>query len=75
MLRIAIAAFARGASPLLAVEYARRSIPVEQRPSFMEMETAIKREARIPPVSSRTQPGGTAVAGHAGAEAHAGTPE
>jgi chemotaxis protein MotA len=75
VLRIAIAAFARGASPLLAVEYARRSIPVEQRPSFMEMETAIKREARIPPVSSRAQPAGTAVAGHAGAEAHANTRE
>jgi chemotaxis protein MotA len=43
-------AFARGASPILAVEYARRSVPVELRPSFLEMEITIKREARIPPV-------------------------
>jgi chemotaxis protein MotA len=50
VLRIAIVAFARGASPILAVEYARRSVPVELRPSFLEMEITIKREARIPPV-------------------------
>ena len=45
VLRIAIVAFARGASPILAVEYARRSIPVELRPSFLDMEIIIKREA------------------------------
>jgi chemotaxis protein MotA len=50
VLRIAVVAFARGASPILAVEYARRSIPVELRPAFLEMEATIKREARIPPV-------------------------
>jgi len=50
VLRIAVVAFARGASPILAVEYARRSIPVELRPAFLEMETSIRREARIPPV-------------------------
>lgn len=50
VLRIAIAAFARGSSPLLAIEYARRSIPVELRPSFAEMETAIRRDAKVPPV-------------------------
>jgi chemotaxis protein MotA len=49
VLRIAIVSFARGASPILAVEYARRSIPVELRPSFTEMETVIRRDARIPP--------------------------
>jgi chemotaxis protein MotA len=49
VMRIAIVAFARGASPILAVEYARRSIPVELRPSFVDMEITIKREARIPP--------------------------
>jgi chemotaxis protein MotA len=59
MLRVALCSFARGASPLLAVEYARRSIPVELRPSFLAMEAAIKRDARIPPVpkpSDMTQP-------------------
>jgi chemotaxis protein MotA len=49
VVRIAIVAFARGSSPLLAVEYARRSIPVELRPAFIEMETTIRREAKIPP--------------------------
>lgn len=49
VLRIAIVAFARGASPILAVEYARRSIPVELRPSFLDMEIVIKKEAKIPP--------------------------
>lgn len=48
VLRIAMVGFARGASPILAVEYARRSIPVELRPSFLDMEIAIKKEARIP---------------------------
>jgi len=51
VLRIAIVSFARGASPILAVEYARRSIPVDVRPSFIDMETAIRRDARIPPVA------------------------
>lgn len=49
VLRIAVVAFARGASPILAVEYARRSIPVDLRPSFVDMEIVIKREARVPP--------------------------
>lgn len=50
VMRTAIAAFARGASPILAVEYGRRSIPVELRPSFVEMETTIRRDARIPSI-------------------------
>jgi chemotaxis protein MotA len=50
VLRIAIGSFARGASPILAIEYARRSIPDELRPSFSEMEITIKRDARIPSV-------------------------
>jgi chemotaxis protein MotA len=52
VLRIAIVAFARGASPILAIEYARRSIPMELRPSFLDMETIIRREARIPPTGT-----------------------
>jgi chemotaxis protein MotA len=50
VLRIAIVAFARGAAPILAVEYARRSVPMELRPSFQDMEISIKRDAKIPPV-------------------------
>jgi chemotaxis protein MotA len=57
VLRIAIVAFARGSSPILAVEYARRSIPVELRPSFIDMELTIKRDARIPPAPKPDVPG------------------
>jgi chemotaxis protein MotA len=46
--RAGILAFAAGSSPVLAVEYARRSIPLELRPSFAQMEVSIRREARIP---------------------------
>jgi chemotaxis protein MotA len=56
VLRIAMVSFARGAAPLLAVEYARRSIPVELRPSFIEMETTLKRDARIPPMPKLAEP-------------------
>ncbi len=59
VLRIAIVAFARGASPILAVEYARRSVPVELRPSFQDMEITIKREAKIPPVPKPNIPPNT----------------
>jgi chemotaxis protein MotA len=48
VLRIAMVASTRGASPILAIEYGRRSIPIELRPSFVEMETAIRRDAVIP---------------------------
>jgi chemotaxis protein MotA len=48
VMRVAICSFVRGASPILAVEYARRSIPVESRPSFVELEVTIRRDARIP---------------------------
>ncbi len=49
--RTATAAFARGSSPILSVEYGRRSIPVDVRPGFDEMEFTIRREAKIPPVA------------------------
>jgi chemotaxis protein MotA len=50
IVRTAVAAYAHGASPILAAEYARRSIPTEMRPSFGEMEKVIRRDAKIPPV-------------------------
>ena len=56
VLRIAMVSFARGAMPMLAVEYARRSIPLELRPSFVEMETAFRRDARIPPPPGLGEP-------------------
>ncbi|MEO8596367.1 MAG: flagellar motor stator protein MotA [Candidatus Solibacter sp.] len=56
VVRIAMVAFARGASPILAVEYARRSIPVDLRPGFVDMELTIKRDARIPPAPKLNLP-------------------
>lgn len=37
-LRVGVVAFTKGASPLIAVEFARRSIPSDVRPSFKETE-------------------------------------
>jgi chemotaxis protein MotA len=51
VVRTAVAAFAGGASPILAAEYARRSIPVELRPSFLELESTIRRDAQVPAVN------------------------
>jgi chemotaxis protein MotA len=51
VIRTAILAFAKGASPILAIEYGRRSIPLEERPSFVETEKTVRREARIPAVN------------------------
>ncbi|PWU04284.1 MAG: flagellar motor stator protein MotA [Terriglobia bacterium] len=56
VLRTAVVAFARGSSPILAVEYGRRSIPVECRPTFNEMEISIRRDAKIPPLPAATSP-------------------
>jgi chemotaxis protein MotA len=41
-LRTGIIAFVRGAAPILAIEFSRRSIPAEVRPSFKEMEAACR---------------------------------
>jgi chemotaxis protein MotA len=41
-LRTGLIAFVRGAAPILAVEFSRRSIPSALRPSFKEMEAACR---------------------------------
>ena len=41
-LRTALIAFAKGVAPILAVEFARRSIPADHRPSFTQMEETCK---------------------------------
>jgi chemotaxis protein MotA len=41
-LRNAMIAFVKGAPPILAIEFARRSIPHKVRPSFQEMEKSCK---------------------------------
>lgn len=52
-LRQGILAFVKGSAPSLAVEYARRAIPTHLRPSFKEMETAIKGAAAAPPAAGK----------------------
>jgi chemotaxis protein MotA len=41
-LRSAVVAFAKGFSPIVALEFARRSIYAEDRPTFSAMEAAVK---------------------------------
>jgi chemotaxis protein MotA len=41
-LRLGVLAFVKGTAPSLAVEFARRGIPLHVRPSFKETEAAIK---------------------------------
>lgn len=47
-LRVAILAMIRGTAPRLAVEFARRAIPSDFRPSFKEMEEGCKSTAAAP---------------------------
>ncbi|HYP09175.1 MAG TPA: flagellar motor stator protein MotA [Bryobacteraceae bacterium] len=47
-LRNGIQAFVRGDAPIVAVEFARRSIPDRLRPSFQEMEQACKKAKDAP---------------------------
>jgi chemotaxis protein MotA len=46
MLRAGLMAFARGMAPIIAVEFARRAIPPELRPTFKNMEQACKASAK-----------------------------
>ena len=48
-LRQGVIAFIRGSAPILAVEFARRSIPSEVRPSFPELEKRARAPRRRPP--------------------------
>src|SRR5262245_20425909 len=47
-LRAGIIAFRKGASPMIAAEYARRSIPIDLRPSFDFMEYELRRTNKQP---------------------------
>ncbi|HWF10931.1 MAG TPA: flagellar motor stator protein MotA [Bryobacteraceae bacterium] len=42
VLRAGLMAFAKGMAPIIAIEFARRAIPHEMRPSFKDMEAACK---------------------------------
>ena len=41
-LRVAVISFIKGSAPIMAVEFARRSIPSQFRPTFQEMEKTCK---------------------------------
>jgi len=48
-IKASVIAFAKGLPPVMAVEFARRAIFQEDRPSFGEMETACKGLKGKPP--------------------------
>ena len=52
-LRVGVAAFVRGSAPILSIEFARRTIPSEVRPSFQEMEQFCKGHAAAPPAPEK----------------------
>ena len=41
-LKAAVVSFAKGFSPIVSAEFARRAIFADDRPTFAEMETAVK---------------------------------
>ena len=41
-------AFAKGMAPMIAVEFARRAVPHDMRPTFQQMEATIKNKAAAP---------------------------
>lgn len=47
VLRVAVVSFFQGASPIVAAEAARRTVPLDLRPSLEEMEQELRRE-KIP---------------------------
>ncbi len=47
-LRVVLIAFAKGIAPILSVEFGRRSIPSDVRPSFKDMEKACKSATSAP---------------------------
>lgn len=42
VLKAAVVAFAKGFAPIVAVEFSRRAVPADARPTFQAMETACK---------------------------------
>ena len=56
VIRTAISSSARGASPILAIEYARRSVPEELRPSFAELETTLRRDPKLAVAKAAADP-------------------
>ncbi len=55
-LRVAVAAFVRGSAPILSVEFARRTIPADVRPTFQEMEQHCKKRGPEPAAAPEAAP-------------------
>src|SRR6266849_5727729 len=55
-LRVGVAAFVWGSAPLLAIEFARRTIPAEVRPTVQETETYCKRGGAAPARGTAASP-------------------
>ena len=53
VLRAGLMAFAKGMAPSIAVEFARRAIPHDVRPSFKEMEAACKAGGAAPAAEAK----------------------
>jgi chemotaxis protein MotA len=51
-LRVGIISFVKGSAPILAVEFARRTIPHQVRPTFKEMEEACKAASAAAPAAA-----------------------
>jgi chemotaxis protein MotA len=56
VLRAGLAASLRGCSPIVCAEFARRSIPMELRPTYEDMETDLRRNTRLPSVRQVENP-------------------
>jgi len=56
VLRVAMIAFMKGTSPLLAVEMGRRAVPAHLRPSFAEFEKHCKQSAAANAASAEAAP-------------------
>lgn len=50
VLRAGLGAYLRGCSPMVAAEFARRSIPLELRPTYDAMERDLRKNTRLPSV-------------------------
>jgi chemotaxis protein MotA len=55
VVRAGVVAFQKGASPVVAAEFARRSIPSDLRPTFDQMEYELRRNTKVP-VDSEAAP-------------------
>ena len=56
VIRVGVVNFMRGVSPLVAVEFARRAVPLELRPGFALIEEELRRNTSIPAAPAQGAP-------------------